>query len=230
MNSIDFDNMPSPAPTYSSTFDSQDISDIPRHTGFTIMPHNDMSYRQSPEHEPSAPTFQLWEKTPLDDKEAIRTRPDYLDSNHPHFANSIESDIAPVLPARSRIPAKRILIPWVLFAIFFLISMWYTSILFGARFLSIVRPTPSSITAQEINIYIHGELVQGTVSVSTKSFAAPSSTATSIVQAPMPTTSLPSGNDRIPDIGNQLGRISSDVGSSITSAPTGFITMTRGIL
>lgn len=36
---IDFENMPLPAPSYSSTFDSQDILDIPRHTSFTAVPN-----------------------------------------------------------------------------------------------------------------------------------------------------------------------------------------------
>ena len=102
--------------------------------------------------------------------------------------------------------------------------------LFGARFLSIVRPIPPSFAAQEITVYIHGELVQGTVSVSTRLFAAPTSTTTSIAQTPSPTNPLPiSGNDGLPDVGNELGRISSDVGRTVASAPTGFVTITRGI-
>lgn len=102
--------------------------------------------------------------------------------------------------------------------------------LFGAWFLSIVRPVPPSFAAQEITVYIHGELVQGKVSVSTRLFAALTSTTASIAQTPSPTNPLPSsGNDGLPDVGNELCRISSDVGRTVASAPTGFVTIMRGI-
>ncbi|EOA90806.1 uncharacterized protein SETTUDRAFT_24934 [Exserohilum turcica Et28A] len=121
---------------------------------------------------------------------------------YPHFAR-------PALPARNRLPRKRILVPWLLCTIFFLITLWFTSILVGARFLSIVRP---SLVAQEIHIYIDGELFEAEAT-SQGSHAA----ATSSAPMPSPTT---------PNIGNDLGRASSDIGGRIAPAPTGFVTMT----
>lgn len=227
MTSPELGDVLSPAPTYSSTFDSQDISDMPRHNSFSLMSKS--TYHQTTKQEP-APVFESWDKIRLEDGEGLRVKPDYLDSNHPQYARSARPELATTHPVRRRLPAKRILIPWVLFVIFFLISAWYTSILFGARFLSIVRPVPSNLVAQEINIYIHGELVQGNVSVSTRSFAALSSTTPTVSQAPSPTTSLPSDKNESPDVGNLLDRVSSGIGSSIVApAPTGFVTTTRGI-
>ena len=227
---IEMEDMVSPAPKYSSTFYSQDEAIVPQYAEFTSTPKSGVSNNpchQPMKHEPPTSTPQPRDKIPLDVGEEAQVKPDYQDSNHPHFARPIGPDFPMALPARSRMPRKRILVPWVLFIIFFLITAWYTSILLGARFLSIVRPLPSTPAAQAINIYINGELVQGTVSLPTRSFAAPTGTVTSVMQAPSPTKSLSGGNDGIPDIGNDLGRVSTDVGSRIVSAPTGFVTSTR---
>ncbi|USP81040.1 hypothetical protein yc1106_08314 [Curvularia clavata] len=232
MTSPELGDMLSPAPTYSSTFDSQDISDMPRHNSFSIMSKSNTpwdTYHQSTKQEPP-PVFESWDKIRLEDGEGLRVKPDYLDSNHPQYARSAQPELVTTRPERRRLPAKRILIPWALFVIFFLITVWYTSILFGARFLSIIRPVPSNLAAQEINIYIHGELVQGTVSVSTRSFAALTSTTPIVSQAPSPTTSPPSDKNESPDVGNLLGRVSLGAGSTMVApVPTGFVTTTRGI-
>ncbi|RAR08414.1 hypothetical protein DDE82_002395 [Stemphylium lycopersici] len=230
LTSIEMEDMVSPAPKYTSALYSHDVATVPQYTDFTATPKSGVSnnpYHQPMRHEPPIPTPQPRDKIPLEAGEEVQVKPDYQDSNHPHFARPTGPDFPMALPARSRMPRKHILVPWVLFIIFFLTTAWYTSILLGARFLSIVRPLPSTPAAQAINIYINGELVQGTVALPTRSFAAPTDTVTSILQAPSPTKSLPGSNDGIPDIGNDLGRVSTDVGSRIVSAPTGFVTSTR---
>jgi hypothetical protein len=233
MTSIELEDVPSPAPTYSSTFHSQNVPITPQHAYSAATPKSGVSNHpchQSPAHEPPSYMPQSKGKTLSKDEEDVQVKPDYQDPNHPHFAGSTSPNLPPTLPARSRIPRKRILIPWILAVIFFLISLWFTSILVGARFFSIIHPLPSTPPAREINVYINGQVFQGTVSVSTATVTIPTSTI--ISTAPVPsTTEFPPGShgDVPPDTGNDLGAISKLPKRRLAPAPTGFVTITTRI-
>ena len=234
MTLVELRDMTSPAPAYSSTFHSEDVPSTSQHTSFIATPKsgtaNNLHY-QPAQHWPLPlmPPSEL--KAPVKAEEEAQVKPDYQDRNHPHFAQSTRSGFPTTLPARSRIPQKRVLVPWVLFIVFFLITIWYTSMLFGARVFSIIRPLPPTPPTLEINVYINGEIFQGNVSVSRYTTVIPTSSPTSILQAPRPTTSVPDSNgDALPDMSNDLGRISTSHEKRIVAAPTAFVTVTRGVL
>ena len=234
MTSIELRDMTSPAPAYSSTFHSEDVLSTFQHASFIASPKSGTAnnlYYQPTKHWPlpSMPPSEL--KAPVKAEEEAQVKPDYQDPNHPHFAQSTRPGFPTTLPARSRMPQKRVLVPWVLFILFFLTTMWYTSILFGARFLSIIRPLPPTPPTPEINVYINGEVFKWSVSVPASTTVMHMSSPTSIPQAPRPTTSVPGSNgDALPDMSNDLARISTPHEKRIVVAPTAFITVTRGVL
>ncbi|RMZ71264.1 hypothetical protein GMOD_00005792 [Pyrenophora seminiperda CCB06] len=215
MASIELRDVASPAPSYSSTSSNP--------------------YYQSTKNWPLPSTYPTESKPHVQDEEEAPVKPDYQDPNHPHFAQSTGPKYPATLPARSRMPRKRVLVPWVLFIIFFLISMWYTSILLGARFLSIIRPVPPTPpTTPEINVYINGDMFQGSVLFSTPTTVIQtSSTPTTTVtpQAPLrPTMSVPGGSngDALPDMSDGFGKISTGRERRMVAAPTAFVTVARG--
>jgi hypothetical protein len=172
MASIELRN--SPAPAYSSTFKTQ------QHVRTDSTSNN--------------PYFQSATSTGSPYQADIKgtpTVPDHHDPNHPHYIEPLPKsyDHQPRIPAiRRRIPQKRILIPWILALLFFLTTLWFTSILLGARFLNIMHPTPSLAPAQQINVYVNGDILRGvtetiavtpTTSIASNSNVAATSTTTS---------------------------------------------------
>ncbi|KAF1997922.1 hypothetical protein P154DRAFT_622129 [Amniculicola lignicola CBS 123094] len=181
---------PSPAPTYCSTFHAtKDRSPEPgrQHTGkssssrdskYTWEDSKSTSYSQDTKSLPCSSkksTSKLF--TPLEEP---------FDTNHPHYTPPHNAP-PPELPPRtrpraprSRFPPTKILLPWILFAIFFPITLWYTSIALGVRLyysLSLPRPPPST---PDIHIIINiPNAADDAVNIST------------IISIPQPTTTDP---------------------------------------
>ncbi|KAH4856982.1 hypothetical protein HBH75_069490 [Parastagonospora nodorum] len=134
----------SPAPSYMSSFKNQQYL----HTDSTS----------------NNPYFQSATITGILAEKDAPTKADHDDPNHPHYIEPA-SKFYDHLPRRSygrrQWPKKRILIPWLLALVFFLTTLWFTSILLGARFLSIMHPTASTQPAQEIKVYINGDVLRG---------------------------------------------------------------------
>jgi hypothetical protein len=127
-------------------------------------------------------------KTPITDEESIPIKPDYHDPNHPHYVSSSPSPskhcFLPLPPRRCRWPQKRVLIPWILALLFFLTTLWFTSIALGSRVLS---QMPLDPTVQEIHVFLNDQDVPRSVSVSASIVTLASSP--SSTQTPTPTES-----------------------------------------
>lgn len=239
--SIEMQRVPSPAPTYTSTFTSQNFPSAPKGG-----PSNDPCIWGA-----SGPTFEQGHSignVPLRDQQDIPVTADYHDPNHPHFAKPTAQHYSSSLPLRRRLPQKRILIPWILAFVFFLTTAWYTSILAGLRFLSVLSLSPATPSVQEINIIISDEILHGIVSTSTTITTVPpgsalaptqtlGSTATPVTdsESVLPTTTgrlhlapkpgTPPEDNTSSDPGISLGVQQ----RSIKTAPTGFVTITKRV-
>jgi hypothetical protein len=227
MTSVELGTLPSPAPTYSSTFLSYAAPQTPQHAiaaATTQCGASNNPYHQSTTHESP------FSMPPYNNKASSKTmgeaqiKPDYKDANHPHFAQSSGPGFPISLPARSRMPRKCILVPWLLFGIFFLITLWFTSILLGARFLSIIHPTTPAPTVQEIHFYMNGQVLQGSISVSTRTIPFLTNTITYTANAPSPTALRP---EIPPNMSKDMDGLSTVLEGRTASAPTGFMTATR---
>ncbi|KAF2190806.1 hypothetical protein K469DRAFT_392993 [Zopfia rhizophila CBS 207.26] len=179
---------PSPAPTYRSTFHTtKDYAFAPNHTSGANEKSSRMDYAITPNH-----TSHRKEKfsSKAKDEEDFNPVEEPFDTTHPLYippAPAPAAEPTPDLPARRstrRIPPFRILLPWTLFAIFFLTTLWYTSIAFGIRLFHSLSPSPPQ---QPINIVINPP-AHGTPSVVI-------STATPTSKPPVP------GNGVDPDLG-----------------------------
>ncbi|KAF2847155.1 hypothetical protein T440DRAFT_352970, partial [Plenodomus tracheiphilus IPT5] len=141
--------VPSPAPMYASTVPRRESLWSPQ------VSNNDSKYaahqRQTHSYIPAA-------------SENV-TSPDHRDPNYPLYANPATPDYQVGRPLNTRWPKKTTIIPWLLAAVFFLITLWYTSILFGARFFSTLFPLPAVPVVPEVNVIINGEVLHGAVSI-----------------------------------------------------------------
>jgi hypothetical protein len=230
----------SPAPTYTSTFHSEDVPISPLQAYFAATPKSGISnnpyFQTLATKEPLSSISQPKGKTLLKDEDDVDVKPDYQDPNHPHFAGSTGPNFPTTLPARSRIPRKLV---WIPGAIIFLIILWLTSIYAGVRFFDILRPVRTSPTVQEISVYINGEVFPGSVSVSVSTATTTAtatetsntvSTKTVISQTPSSTVFAPGSNPDIPpDTANDLGAIHRSQQKRLEPVPTGFMTVTRRI-
>jgi hypothetical protein len=198
MNNPPSANMPSlsrqtsPAPTYTSNFSSSSTS-----------PHWPLEEKSS--------------TTPTDKQ----PQPDHLDPNHPHY---IPAPPPPTphystpQPSHRAWPRKSIIIPYALALLFFLTTLWFTSIALGVRFLNIMHPSPGP-TVQEINVYVDGGIWEGrtTTTGSSTSSAVPSTT--SVEMTSTYTGRLHLAQTGAPDI---------DVGLKMKGRrETGFVTIVR---
>ncbi|KAF2800759.1 hypothetical protein K505DRAFT_320287 [Melanomma pulvis-pyrius CBS 109.77] len=193
---------PSPAPTYHSTFgpDKDHASNIT----------NDEKLNKSSVSEKHTP-FQPPLSEPFD-----TTHPHYATPSHPPhpFCHS------PPLPVhdtrRSWISHLNIatLLPWILFSIFFLATLWFTSIALGVRIFSTLHPSSTTNPTSPppfINIIINGQ-----DQINTPTTVAPIPTSTT-------TRALVPGNGVDPDLGTNT--ITSNV--SKRSQTSSFVTVTR---
>ncbi|OAL56469.1 hypothetical protein IQ07DRAFT_8591 [Pyrenochaeta sp. DS3sAY3a] len=160
---------------------------------------------------------------------------DYHDPNHPHFVQPITTpSYSFKWPAPSRWPSKRIVIPWLLASLFFLTTAWFTSILVGAKFLSILQSAPSQ-HVHEVNIVIDGQVFRSVISapatqtVIVSQTAIPSQTPTTselpITTGPMHLAPKP-GTPPDDNTGNDQGS-SLQVRGLSGPAPTTFVTVGR---
>ena len=137
----------SPAPSYMSSFKNQHHA----HTGSTS----------------NNPYFQSATMTGTPAEKDTPTKADHDDPNHPHYIEPVSkfyNHLPHRSPGRRQWPRKRILVPWLLALVFFLTTLWFTSIALGARFLNIMHPTPS---AQDIKVYINGDILRGVTETAT---------------------------------------------------------------
>lgn len=132
---------PSPTPTYRST---------PHfHQNYPSMdekPRQASEEKHTPFHPPQAEPF---------------------DTFHPHYAASPHAHCPFNLPdrpnpkGRSRFPKLSILIPWILFTIFFLATLWYTSIALGIRLFATLHPSFTAANTYPevpvVNVFIKGQ-------------------------------------------------------------------------
>lgn len=162
---------PSPAPTYSSRFHAEKDYITPHHASNSSA-HNpnfvwedEKPFRPNIDAKPAHKDKETSDSTKAG-HEDFQPLEEPHDPNHPHYTP------LPRLPQRSlpphppptkrrRFPLK-VLIPWTLALIFFLTTLWYTSIALGVRFFNILSP-PVSTTQQppEINIQINGQDLLG---------------------------------------------------------------------
>jgi hypothetical protein len=104
-------SLPSPAPTYSSTFLSYTAPHTPQNASFGSAPKGGASnnpYHQATHESPSS--IPRYNKAASKEMEEAQVKPDYQDTNHPHFAQSLAPGFLTSLPARNRMPRKCILI------------------------------------------------------------------------------------------------------------------------
>ncbi|KAF3008686.1 hypothetical protein E8E13_009275 [Curvularia kusanoi] len=158
--------------------------------------------------------------------------------SYPQFAVPMPrfNDIPlPPRPQRQRLPRRAILIPWILAAIFFLTTLWFTSIALGVRLFMVMQPAPRNPPVQEIRVYINDAVIQSTASAHI-AVATPSAialTVTATVSVPAPT----SDSIAVPTASGGLATKASEAAKDITTAapvprnlrerPTGFITIAR---
>lgn len=180
---------PSPAPTYRSTV------------------HFDESYSSMDEK----PRQALKEKhVPFHPLQA-----ELCDNSH--FPVNLPN--RPTTKGRSRFPKLSIIIPWTLFIIFFLITMWYTSIAFGIRLFATLHPTSAAVNtypeAPVVNVIIKGQ----------NDLALPSVVLITTAGLPSTTTQAPVLGSGV-EVNSGTNTITSQVGER-KAERTGFIVVTR---
>ncbi|KAH7382154.1 hypothetical protein BKA66DRAFT_418414, partial [Pyrenochaeta sp. MPI-SDFR-AT-0127] len=236
MASIEMRKVPSPAPTYRSTFNSQEFASRPKGSS------SNNPYFQYANDPTPAKGYPARDATHRNDDDDSPVRADYHDPNHPHFAKPAVPNCSSTLPQSHRFPHKRVLIPWILAIIFFLTTAWYTSILAGARFLSIIYPLPAAPAVQEINIIVSDETFHGIVTAVPPIQIGSTSTATQTsISTATPTTdtelALPTTTGRLhlapkpgtppeDNTGANQGTTLSVRERNIQTIPTGFVTIT----
>ncbi|KAF2463467.1 uncharacterized protein BDR25DRAFT_108753 [Lindgomyces ingoldianus] len=209
---------PSPAPTYCSTFHSEkDYPTTPKQIFNSL--NNDSKYHPSPTSTSKFSTFST-----KNEKGAFIPCEEPFDTNHPHYAPP-SPQLPPRTPSRSqkakrRLPSLRLLLPWTLALIFFLTTLWYTSILVGVRFLDILHP--DSAHDQPINIVINDLNGAPSVVISTE----PTFVLTSLARVPTATLKpAASGNEQDPNLGTNT--VTSKPVVVVTTASATFVTITK---
>ena len=183
-------------------------------------------------------------KSAFEDQKPFDVKIEPLDPSYPQFAAPMPrcNDIPlPPRPQRRRFPRKAILIPWILATIFFLTTLWFTSIALGVRLFMALQPAPSNLTVQEIRVLINEDMLRGTASAFTSfvTVSAGAATATATVNAPASTndgTAAPTITGRlvtapIPnadplEVVNESTTIA-PASRNVKTNPTGFITVAR---
>lgn len=147
METIELGKRSSPAPTYSSTFDSKDKTNMSNNA--YILPHQ------------TGATFARGNNAMAETEDNVK--PDYQDPSHPHYAGHPvqHADRLPLRPRQPRQwPRKRVLIPCVLGSLLFLIMLWLGSIAFGVKIFSILHPPSFKQEVHEIHIHLTDDSVR----------------------------------------------------------------------
>jgi hypothetical protein len=166
-------------------------------------------------------------RTPIEQKSDFEPLEEPFDTHHPHYIPPAPRLPPPITSRPTKhtrlLPPLRLLIPWTLALIFFLTTLWYTSILAGARFLNILNQDP--YRTQPINIVINS--FDATPSVKSGTYSTPDLITTSFAPASSATLRpLPTGNGFDPDPGTNT--VTGKPAIAITSTQrTGFVTVTR---
>lgn len=177
-------------------------------------------------------------KSAFEDQKAFEVKAEPFIPSYPQFAAPMPrfDDIPlPPRPQRQRFPRKAILIPWILAAIFFLTTLWFTSIAVGVRLFMVLQPAASIPPAQEIRVFINGDMLSSTASAY-MSIAAPSAVVSTVTAESSAPTSTNDGIT-VPTSTGKLDTARAKVAHDLTTAgpaprdikarPTGFITIAR---
>ncbi|KAF2624227.1 hypothetical protein BU25DRAFT_163886 [Macroventuria anomochaeta] len=149
-------------------------------------------------------------KSAFEDQKAFDVKTEPLDPCYPQFAMPRFDDTPlPPRPQRRRLPRKTILIPWILAAIFFLTTLWFTSIALGVRLFMVLQPAPTSPPVQEIRVMVDGNIFSTTASAYT-SFVTLSASAVTATET----------------VVNEFTTIA-PVPRNVKTSPTGFITVAK---
>jgi hypothetical protein len=184
-----------------------------------------------------APTYTSTRAWPLQDKSSDQktslsdpiTKPDHLDPHHPHYISAPSPSSSHLTETRRRRwPRKHILIPYTLALLFFLTTLWFTSIALGVRLFNVLKENDRDGLGQEVvNVYVNGierggivETVTMTASMGSVASSTDVATSTSTLQ----TTSTYTGRLHLvqtgaPDIGN----------GNVRRRETGFVTVVRRV-
>ena len=235
---------PTPLPTYfsqqlprwtsKSSFEDQKAFEAqPEPFGYTvrtdpIVPN--FSHQTEPFHPHKTQPFHS-HKAPFYPQKAEPFIPGY--SQFPAPMPRFDSVPLPPRPQRQvQLPRKAILIPWILAAVFFLITLWLTSIALGVRMFMVMQPAASTPPVQEIRVFINGNMLESTASAFI-SVAAPSAIAPVPTAAGTAPTST-SGGSIVPTATGKLDTAparelttAAPLPRSLKARPTGFITIAR---
>lgn len=178
------------------------------------------------------------------DEKTFEVKTEPFQPSYPHFAAPMPrfDDIPlPPRPQRRRFPRKAILIPWILAALFFLLTLWFTSIALGVRLFMALQPAPASQPIQEVRILLNEAMLHGTPAAYTSflTLDISAATATATVSAPMLTEdgiAAPTSTGQM-DTAQTRSAVPLELVNDTTTiapaprnlktAPTGFITVAR---
>jgi hypothetical protein len=139
------------------------------HTYTTRSPSPAPTYRSTPHFHQNYPSIDEKTRQALEEKHTPFHPPqaEPFDTPHPHYAAStyahypVNLPDRPNLKGRSRFPKLSILIPWILFTIFFLATLWYTSIALGIRLFDALHPSSAAANTYPevpvVNVFIKGQ-------------------------------------------------------------------------
>ncbi|KAJ8115023.1 hypothetical protein OPT61_g3240 [Boeremia exigua] len=185
-------------------------------------------------------------KSAFEDQKAFEIKTEPLGPSYPQFAAPLPrfDDIPlPPRPQRRRFPRKSIMVPWILATIFFLTTLWFTSIALGVRLFVALQPAPANPPVQEIRVLINEDVFGNTASTYTSfvTLSVSAARATSTVNAPTSTdneTIVPTSSEKLDtapirhgdtlEVVDDLTTIA-PVPRNIKTSPTGFVTVTRTV-
>lgn len=237
---------PTPLPTYfsqqlprwtsKSSFEDQKAFEAKEEPSFGYTVRTDpivpsYSHQTEPFYSHKTQPFYPQKTEPFHSHKAGPFNPGY--SQFPAPMPRFEGIPLPPRPQRQRqLPRKAILIPWILAAVFFLITLWLTSIALGVRMFMAMQPATSTPPVQEIRVFINGEVLQSTASalISVVTPAAMAPTLTAAGTAPTSTSggiTVPTSTGELDTAAAKDLTTAAPLPRSLKARPTGFITIAR---
>ncbi|KAG9197189.1 hypothetical protein G6514_002180 [Epicoccum nigrum] len=230
---------PTPLPTYfsqqlprwtsKSSFEDQKAFEAKEEPSFGYTVRTDpivpsYSHKTEPFYPHKTQPFPSHKTQPFHSHKAEPFIPGY--SQFPAPMPRFDSIPLPPRPQRQRqLPRKAILIPWILAAVFFLTTLWFTSIALGVRLFMVMQPAASTPPVQEIRVFINGDVLQSTASaiisvpVLTAAGTAPTSTSGGII--------VPTATGGLDTAAAKDFTTAAPLPRSLKARPTGFITIAR---
>ena len=175
-------------------------------------------------------------KSAFEDQKAFEANTQPFHPSYPQFAAPLPrfDDIPlPPRPQRQRLPRKAILIPWIIAAVFFLTTLWFTSIALGVRLFMVLQPASPSPPVQEIRVFIDHDMLRDTASAFTTLVTPSAVTSTLIATVTVPAkdgTAVPTATG---ELDTALLEVVTDFTTpapaprNLEARPTGFITIAR---